>query len=211
MLSTRFTFKSFPSFLTVAGIFLLLFTSPAYAITFTPSGVPDIATMLINLSNDLPNFMRLITAFAYVMGFYFVVKGLMEFKHFAEMRSMMSQEHGIMKPISFLVAGSLLIYLPATVQTGLSTFWTNPTPYQYISDAADTWGQLLNAVFMVIQLIGVIAMIRGIIMLTHLGGHGGHQGGFGKALTFIVAGLLCINVYQFLQAVFSTLGLGQLS
>lgn len=210
-----FSFTSLPRFFkavaTVFSVATFFFADSAYALTWSGNGVPDLGTMLINLSQDLPAIMRLVTAVGYVMGFFFVVKGVMELKHMGESRTMMSSEHGMMAPIMYLVAGALLIYLPSTVQVGLSTFWTSPNPYGYVQQGTDNWSQLINAIFTIIQLIGVISLIRGIIMLTRLGGRGGQHGEFAKALTHMIAGILCINMFQFLNSVFATLGLGQLS
>lgn len=189
----------------------LLYSHGAYAISFMPSGTTDVSSMLINLSREVPSLMRLVTAFAYVMGFFFIFKGILELKQYGESRSMMSQEHHLSKPLIYLTVGALLIYLPSSVQVGLTTFWTSPNPYGYLSsDTSDNWTDLTNAVFVVIQLIGTISFIRGLVILTHVSGHG-QPGTFAKAMAHIIAGVLCINLYQFLQAVFTTLGIGTLS
>ena len=45
--------------------------------------------------------------------------------------------------------------------------------------------------------------------MSHMG-EGKEQGAtFGKAMAHIVGGILCINMYQFLQVIFNTLALGQ--
>ncbi|HSW94233.1 MAG TPA: hypothetical protein VLJ15_07785 [Gammaproteobacteria bacterium] len=190
--------KSFCMIFMMAGV---IFSGTAFAAT-----APDVATMLINFSEALPNLMRLVTALAYVMGFFFIVKGLMDLKQFGESRSMMSQEHSLSKPLLAIFVGTLLIYLPASVQTGLNTFWTSPNPYGYLPSSEDNWTDLYSAVFMVIQLIGVIAFIRGLVMLTRVAGHG-QPDTFSRAMAHIIAGILCINLYQFLQAIFETLGI----
>ncbi len=174
------------------------------------ASAPDVATMLVNFSDAVPSLMRLVTAFAYVMGFFFVIKGVMDLKHFGESRSMMSQEHSLGKPITFITVGTLLLYLPASVQTGLSTFWTSPNPYGYLSSSEANWTDLTGAVFMVVELVGTIAFIRGLVILTQTTGHG-QPGTFSKAMAHIIAGVLCINLYQFLQTIFDTLGLTMFS
>lgn len=184
------------------GFSCFMFSSSAYAAPF----MPDIATMLVNFSQVLPNLMRLVTALAYVLGFYLMVKGVMDLKQFGEARSMMSQEHSIMKPLVTLGVGTMLVYLPSSVEMGLSTFWMDVNPYGYLPDTEDSnWADLTDAAFMVVQLVGVVAFIRGLLMLTRVVGQG--QDTFGKAMAYVVSGILCINMYQFLQAVFETLGI----
>lgn len=185
------------------------FFSVFYSAIVFAQVVPDAGTMIENLAKALPNLMRLVTALAYVMGFFFVVKGIMELKHHGEARSMMSREHSLARPLIYIGVGAALIYLPSSVQTGLSTFWTDPNPYAYVTQATDPWSELMNACFMIFQLLGVIAFIRGLIILTRVGGHQGQPGTLGRAVTHIIGGILLINMYQFIQVVTNTLALGQ--
>jgi hypothetical protein len=122
---------------------------------------------------------------------------------------MMSQEHHLTRPIVMIVIGSLLLYLPSAVRIGMSTFWTDPNPYGYL-DQQNSWEQFINVVYIVIQFIGVLAFIRGLVILSHLGGHGGHQGQLSKGLTHIIGGIFCVNIYQFVQVIMITLGLQSL-
>ncbi len=211
-------FKACCAFLLLALAFCYI--APAYAISGVPppvtpppvtpptssaSIVPDAKQMLINLSTQIPSLMRMVTAFAYVTGFYFIFIGLLKLKQYGESRTMMSQERELKAPVIFLTVGTLLVYLPTTIQVGLSTFWVTPNPYAYLQEQ-NQWTELFNICFIVIQLIGTIAFIRGLIMLTHLSGHG-QQDTFRKATTHIIGGILCINIYQFVQVIMVTLGI----
>lgn len=181
----------------------------AYAATApssSPIVIPTLDQALKNLSLTSDSLMRLVTAIAYVMGFFFVIQGLFELKHYGDARTMMSHEHTLKKPLLYLIAGAALIYLPASIHTGISTFWNESSPLAYIPKSADDpWQELVKSCFVIIQLIGVIAFIRGLILLTHLSGNHGGQNSFGKAMAHIVGGILCINMYQFLQTIFNTL------
>lgn len=185
-------------------VFLAFYSQSVFAMQVS------IATMITNLSASIPNLMQLVTAIGYVLGMFFVIKGVIGLKEYGENKSQRGGEHhGIKHAIILILIGTALIYLPSSVRVGLSSFWSNPTPYAYYQDVNDSWAELINSVFMIVQLIGTIAFIRGLIMLTR-GAQGQHQGGFGKSMTHMVGGILCINMYQFLQAVFNTLGLGSI-
>jgi hypothetical protein len=131
----------------------------------------------------------------------------MQLKHVGEMRTQMSHEHHLGKPLLMIAMGTLLIYLPSSVQVGMSTFWSTPNPYGYIIQS-DQWQQAINVSFAVVQFIGIVAFIRGLIMLSHAGG-GGHQGAFGKGITHVIGGIFCININQLIQVVLATLGVQQ--
>lgn len=181
---------------------ILLCAESAYA------KVPDAQTMIINLSKVMPKLTKLVTALSFVMGMGLVAKGIIGMKHIGEMRTMASRDHSLKGPLIYLFVGAALLYLPSTIQAGLSTFWANPAPYGYRTEVHGTWAELTKAVFSVIQLVGGIAFIRGLLMLSHLGEHA-QQGTFGKAMAHIIGGIFCINMYQFVQVITNTLYLGQ--
>jgi intracellular multiplication protein IcmC len=191
--------------------FLLLFAAVSYALpVYAQANLPNVSTlsaqdMLTNIASQIPNLMQMITAFAYVIGMYFIVDGIIKLKHFGESRSMMSQEHGLKEPLILIAVGALLLYLPTSVQIGMSTFWTNPNPYGY-QQTTDQWASFMNDCFLIVQFVGTLAFIRGLVILSHLGGSG-QQGAFGRGLTHIIAGIFCINIYQFVQVILVTLGI----
>lgn len=181
----------------------LFYTTSVYA----DLGVPTLDQAIQRLSDNIPQLMRLVTAFAYVMGFYLIVVGIMEMKHFGEGRTMMSREHGLTKPLLYLFVGAALIYLPSTIRTGLYTLWSAPSPLGYVPEQGSAWSQLISNSFLILQLIGVIAFIRGLLILSHLGGHGGQPGTFARGMTHIIGGILCINMYDTVRMILATLGL----
>lgn len=187
------------------------FVRSAYAVDLfnVNPGNLNAATFITNLGKTIPNLMQLVTATAYVMGMFFVINGVFQLKKYGEQRAQASSDASLKGPLIFLFVGAALLYLPTTVRVGMSTFWANPFPYGYVTDETGAWASLLKASFMIVQLIGTISFIRGLVMLTHLGGAGaGQQGTLGKALAHIIAGVMCINLYDFLKTVFNTLALG---
>lgn len=180
-----------------------LFATPAYAQL-------SIADMIVNIAETVPQLMLFTTALSYVLGFAFVAHGLMLLKKYAEQRTMMSGDAKMSGPLLYLFVGAALIYLPSAVQSGMTTFWLHPNPYGYETSANDQWSIFISACFNIIQLIGVIAFIRGLVILAHMGGQGGHQATFGRAAAHIVGGIFCIDIYDFVQAVFVTFGIGPL-
>ncbi len=184
------------------GVVLGSFLLPSYAQDLSTLSAQD---MITNLAEQLPNVMRMVTAIAYVLGFYFVVFGVIKLKQYGEARTQMSSQHSLKGPLIFITIGTLLVYLPSSIQVGLSTFWTEPSPYAYLNDTNE-WSDFLKNCFMIIQLFGVIAVIRGLVILSHLSSQAQH-GTFGKGLTHIIGGIFCINLYQFVQVILVTLGI----
>ncbi|HEU5282024.1 MAG TPA: hypothetical protein VFU82_08615 [Gammaproteobacteria bacterium] len=190
-----------------AALVLAAMTGPLFAADAT-NYVTSLSAqdMITNIATQLPQLMRFVTAFAYVMGMYLIFGAIMKLKQFGESRTMMSQSHELKGPLFMLVAGSLLLYLPTSVQVGLSTFWADPSPYGYLEDT-DEWSGFMNNVYMVVQLVGVIAFVRGLVILSRLGERGGQGDSVGKAMTHIIGGIFCINIYEFIKVILFTLGI----
>jgi len=206
MLPTKFEKYAYDLFF--LGVILFLCLGPAYGADSSklPSvNVPSAQGMVANIATQVPAVMKLVTALAYVMGFYFIFYGLLKLKQYGESRTMMSSDHSLMGPMVLITIGAMLLYLPTTVQMGLTTFWSDPNPYAYVTQS-DEFGQFYKTVFLIIQLLGTIAFIRGLVILSGLQGHA-QPGTFGRGMTHIIGGVFCINLYQFVQVVMSTLGI----
>ena len=188
----------------------LLVALPVFAATGssgTSSNVQSLTagTLLQNLADQIPYLTKMLTAIAYVTGMYLVIMGTIQLKHFGESRTMMSREHGLTGPIAYLVTGAALLYVPTSVQVGMSTFWTNPNPYGYNEGPDNQWTTFINDCYLIVQLVGTIAFIRGLIVLSTIGSS--QHGTFAKGMTLLVGGVLCINIYQFVQVILVTLGI----
>jgi intracellular multiplication protein IcmC len=199
-------YKSLASALCLSFLF---YSSGAYAATAVPgvnAAIPNLATMLTNFATAVPNLMRLVTASAYVMGLFFIIQAVMGMKHLGEMRTMQSREHGFWGPAIEFLVGSALLYLPSTVQSVMGTLWVSTNPYAYVSDSTSN-AAFIDACYGVVQLIGTIAFVRGLIILHNAGGERSDPHAMGKAASHLLGGILCINIYGTLQMFEATVGM----
>lgn len=164
----------------------------------------DIQQMIINLANTMPSLLKMFTAAAYLMGFFMVLKGVYKLKEYGESRTMMASQTNIWGPTITLITGSMLIYFVSSYEVGLQTIFLTSSPISYPSGGSST-DQLVSAVVTIMQVVGVIAFIRGLLLINSAGGHGAQPGSLGKGLTFIIGGLLAINMYGTWQVLINTL------
>lgn len=165
-----------------------------------------IEQMIINIANVMPSILEMFTAGAYILGFLLVLKGVYKLREYGEMRTSMSSQTNLWAAIITLVMGTMLIFFVSSYKMGLATLfgpsWQNTLAYP--SDSSNT-DALVSAVVLIMQVIGVIAFIRGILLLNSAGGHSAQPGSIGKGLTFIVGGLLAINIYGTWEMLVNTL------
>ena len=100
----------------------------------------------------------------------------------------------------------MLIFFVSSYKIGLTTLfgasWQDTLAYPTGSSSTDA---LVSSVVLIMQVVGVIAFIRGILLLNSAGGHNAQPGSVGKGLTFIVGGLMAINIYGTWQMLVNTL------
>lgn len=195
--------KKYVSFLCYSTLFFFG-SSIVYAQTVNVTSL-SAQDFLVNIANQVPQLMKMATALAYVIGMYLIIYGILKLKHFGEQRTMMSSEHGLAGPLIMMTIGAVLLYLPTSVQVGMSTFWSAPNPYGYVQQT-DQWGEFLSVCFSIIQFVGVLAFIKGMVILSHLGSSHGSQGSLSRGLTHIIGGILCINIYMTVHTILNTLG-----
>jgi intracellular multiplication protein IcmC len=190
-------------FVSVACVCLMLLTAEAYA-----SSVTDAKTMLVNISRFVPDFWRMITAGAYMLGILFIFKAFYKLKIYGEARAMMASQSSVKEPATYILVGSALMYYPTMRDRFMSTIFGDDSVLKYSDWAGpnSVKGYSTEAIFMIVQLIGLIAFFRGWILLSNTATQGGQPGTFGKALTHIFGGVLAMNIVGTLNILQTSLG-----
>lgn len=163
-----------------------------------------IQQMIINIANTMPDLLAMFSAITYVIGFLLVLKGIYKLKEYGEMRTSMSSQTNLWPPLITITIGTLLIFFISTYQVGLQTLFSYTSPLAY-TEGSDSAEDLIPAVVSIMQVVGVIAFIRGMLLLNNAGHPGAQQGGIGKGLAFIIGGLLAINIYGTFEMLINTI------
>lgn len=137
---------------------------------------------------------RLIFAVSYLAGMFTIFRALYYLKVYGEARTMMATQSSVAAPIAMFVCGASLIFLPTALDVLSYTLYNTNTTLAYDTDAGLQYRQFLFVMGLVVQLIGLIAVVRGFLMLTNIGKTGGNQPGHtAKALTHVIGGIMAVN------------------
>lgn len=168
---------------------------------------PTLQDMLINLSSNFPALYQLITAVSYLMGLAFLLRGVYQLKIYGDMRTMMSSQSNIKGALVTLIVGSCLLFLPSAFQSVLlTTFGTQTiTPINWSTSTKNITPEAMHAILGLVQLVGLIAFIRGFVYLTQ-SGNPGSQHSLGKAMTHIIGGLFAVNIQGTVNLLQNTFG-----
>lgn len=171
------------------------------------SSPADFQSILQNLASSYPALWKMLTAAAYVLGWGLVLKAVYALKAYGESRTMMSSNTSIKGPMAYFFAGAMLIFTPAAFTMINMTFFGTPNIMSYTGGGVAQLSQTsVLAVLGVVQIVGLLAFIRGWMYLSKAGDHSGGQPVMGKALTHIFGGALAINVVQIKDVIWNTFG-----
>ena len=177
--------------------------------------ITEQADILRNIASTLEPVEKMITGIAYVIGIAFAFKAIYSLKAYGEARSMMSSNTANMKePLTYLFVAGIFIYLPAAMNLLMTTTFGNDVILQYAP--LNSSNSTINALFgssstvgkpltMIIQVIGLIAFIRGWLLIARASGQGGQPGSTGKGLMHVFGGILAVNIVKTLEIVNNTL------
>ena len=189
--------------LIVTGV-LLAYSQAAYSV--------DAAQMLVNFSQSFPAIQRLIVGAAYLLGLSFMFRALYNMKIYGEARAMMSSQSSLKEPVAYFVTGTVFIFLPTALDIFMNTTFgtSNILSYQQMPGQDKfEYGKGFLAVLRLVQLVGLIAFVRGWILVAKASTQQGGQMGYGKGLTHIIGGVFAINIVGTMQILSNTFGIFQ--
>ena len=169
----------------------------------------NVGEMLVNLSESYTPIFKMLTGGAYVMGFAFGMLAIYSLKEYGQARTMMSSNTSLKPAVIYMLVASVFLYMPSVVDILMqSTFGATTIPISY-SETGSTdvvSADVQIAILRLVQLIGVIAFIRGWFILAQSAKQG-TQSVVGRALTHIIGGILAINIIGTKNVIWATFGL----
>lgn len=167
-----------------------------------------------NIAANMAPIQSLATGLAYIIGIGFAMKALMSLKHFGESKAQMSANGSMKEPLIYILVASMFIFFPTGLNVILTTAFGDSNILQYapISSSNSTINTLFGqesavgeSIVIIIQTIGIIAFIRGWILIARSASHGQQPGVTGKGIMHIFGGILAINIVLTLEIINNTL------
>jgi intracellular multiplication protein IcmC len=173
------------------------------------------ADILNNIANNLLPVERLVTGAAYLIGLAFAFKAIYSLKSYGESRTMMSTNTSIKEPLTYLFIAGIFIWFPTGLAILLQTTFGSSSILAY-APVGSGESQIITAVFgsgsrigrplaIIIQTVGVIAFVRGWVLIARSASQGQPPGGTGKGLVHVFGGILAMNIVATLQIINNTL------
>lgn len=194
----------------LALLFLTMF--PSWALAGGLSGTwQDAVGIIVNIAENVTAVEKMLRGFLYLAGIVCVVKAVYYFKVYGESRTMMSSQSNLRTPLTWMMVGGVFMFIPSAIDTTMGTIFGSTSILSYSDwEAASSdimFRQVMEAIFKITQLVGLVAFARGwfIIAQASSGGGGGHAS-TGKGLIHVVGGILGMNIVSTVNILSNTVG-----
>jgi len=173
--------------------------------------------LMLNLVYNIKSPMVFfLSALSIIMGIFLVFRGLVKASKFGQV-----DKTSVPQILSNIFVGTILYTVGTSMNMIMATvfgdgdiFGSNVVLSAIARDVDGNTQPFQNAVYAALtffQLIGMVAFIRGWLILKDSVDHSGQQNKLAQGLTHIVGGVLAVNIYRFLQVMDTTFGTGFLS
>jgi hypothetical protein len=141
---------------------------------------------------------NMLFALTYVIGIGIIISSLMQLKKFGQRTAMMQSNASLLGPVMRLFVGVLIMYLQEFMNIIYkSTFGSSMESIlnDKAGDSSSGIDSIVKPMAGFIQFIGLIAIIRGFLVLQRAASESGNQPGqLSKGFTHIIGGILAFNI-----------------
>ena len=160
----------------------------------------DLDAAYANLMDASTAFSNLTVAVGYLMGVIMIFRGIAMYRAFGQHITQMSRNGELAGPGVYIIVGALLVYLPSVIDASLITAFNvdrtelSELTYSGTSTGTVDWSQVVDLINSYAKLIGLIAFVRGLHLISKAGDPGVQPGTISRGLVHFVAGVLLINI-----------------
>lgn len=170
--------------------------------------------VITNIANNLGPVEKLLTAGTYLLGISFAIKALYCLKVMGERSAGGQQGSGVKEPIIYFVVGAVFLYFPTAFAILMNTTFGYSSVLAYapivssnqqISNLFGPGSEAGRALSLIIQVIGMVAFIKGWLLISKSASQGQPPGGTSKGLVHVFGGILAMNIVGTLHVLNNTL------
>lgn len=120
---------------------------------------------------------------------------------------MMSANTDLRGPMMMMIVGTAALFFPTILNMSLITVFGNDNILMYGPTDNATFDLARTTIILVVQTIGAIAFLRGLLFFYKSGTGQSQPGTLTKGFTHTLGGILCLNIVAAKNVLYTTLGI----
>jgi len=166
-----------------------------------------------NLVESMAGASEFMIGLFYITGIALIFTGINKLKRLGHRTAFMNVDSGVSGPLILLAIGASLIFMPSFLKVMNKSIWgqSNISPmsdFPYGVGEAGTILDKIRPMIVIIQFIGLVAMLRGFLILTKVTGQGAQPGTISKGFIHIFGGILAVNIVTTAKIMVNTFAVG---
>lgn len=167
--------------------------------------------LFINLDTSLNQIWAFLTATCYITGLSLTLSAVYKLKKFGEKTAFMHNTKGLLAPSAAFAIGVGLMYSPTFLENWNMTIFGTPNVMSTLTwESANSgidWADAIEPMIGTVQVIGLIAFLRGWLLVVKATGEQPQPGAVSKGIIHVVGGVMAINITGTMDALANTFGL----
>ena len=188
-----------------------LFFILAVFVTIAYADTTSFSSLFTNLNDSLDEVWQMLIAICYLTGFALTLGAIYKLKKFGERTAFMHNSKGLIAPSAAFFIGINLMFAPAYLKVWNATLFGYSDVQSTLAweqeNAGIDWADALAPMIGTIQVIGLIAFLRGWLLVTKSTAEQPQPGAVSKGFIHIVGGVLAINITGTLDIISNTFGI----
>lgn len=175
------------------------------ALMSTPVWAPTISE---NIITNMAGSGEFLISLYYVVGLGLIFAGISGLKKLGNRTAFMNADSGVVGPLGKMGIGALLIFFPNFLKVLNKTLFNESTisPSALRYPGSTSIITHLKPIIIIIQFIGMVAILRGFLILTKATGQGAQPGTISKGFVHIFGGVMAVNIIKTVTIVITTFG-----
>ena len=166
-----------------------------------------------NLVQSMAGASEFMIGLFYITGIGLIFTGINKLKRLGHRTAFMNVDSGVSGPLILLAIGASLIFMPSFLKVMNKSIWGSAdiapmSEFPYATGQAGTLLDKIRPMITIIQFIGLVAMLRGFLILTKVTGQGAQPGTISKGFIHIFGGILAVNIVTTAKIMVNTFAVG---
>lgn len=166
-------------------------------------------TISENIIQNMAGSAEFLISLYYVVGLGLIFAGISGLKKLGNRTAFMNADSGVVGPLAKMIIGALLIFFPNFLEVLNKTLFNNTAienASALLYQGSPSYITHLRPIIIIIQFIGMVAILRGFLILTKATGQGAQPGTISKGFVHILGGVMAVNITKTVSIVVTTFG-----
>jgi intracellular multiplication protein IcmC len=190
---------------------LLMVTSIAFADDVPWYQDSSILSAFDNLNKSLNKVYPTVVSICYITGILLLLRAFFMLKKLGYKTAFMHAGSSMLSPAAVMITGVVLMYTPKVLSIFMITLYGqdvgNTQSWIQVHSGGTSWYSSIVPLIGLVQVIGLVAFLRGWLYLMKATGENAPPGNMSKGFIHIIGGVMAVNITGTIDVVNKSLGM----